>query len=89
MSSTPDLTETLEQRGKSHGEFSEQAAVTQAIKDEMRAASRYDTMTPVQKEALDMMAHKMARIVTGDPHFEDHWFDIEGYARITRERLKK
>ena len=40
-----------------------------------------------QREGLEMIAHKVGRILAGNPSFPDHWFDIEGYARITRERL--
>jgi hypothetical protein len=84
---TPTIEEVLAQRGKSHGDWTEQAASTQHIKEILRCGTAYDTMTSAQKEGLDMIAHKMARIVTGDPNEPDHWFDIEGYARITRERL--
>lgn len=39
-------------------------------------------MTATQMEALDLMATKQSRIVSGDPTFADHWDDIAGYARL-------
>jgi hypothetical protein len=34
-----------------------------------------------------MIIHKIGRIVTGNPDVPDHWLDIEGYARLVRDRL--
>jgi hypothetical protein len=41
-----------------------------------------------QREALDMIAHKIARIINGDPDYADSWVDIAGYATLVSERLK-
>lgn len=35
---------------------------------------------------LEMIAHKVGRILAGNPHFEDHWADIAGYARLSADR---
>lgn len=40
-----------------------------------------------QREALDMNAHKVARILNGDPHYSDSWRDISGYATLVADRL--
>jgi len=42
-----------------------------------------------QDEALDMIAHKIGRIVNGDPDYEDSWRDIAGYATLVADRLLK
>jgi hypothetical protein len=39
------------------------------------------------REALDMMASKIARIVSGDHQFKDHWIDIVGYATLVVDSL--
>jgi hypothetical protein len=44
-------------------------------------------MTASQREALEMIAHKISRILAGDPHFADHWTDISGYARLVERQL--
>lgn len=41
-----------------------------------------------QYEALDMIAHKIARIINGDPDYADSWDDIAGYAKLVADRLQ-
>ena len=42
-----------------------------------------------QREALEMIAHKIARILNGDPNYADNWIDIAGYATLVANRLEK
>ena len=35
-----------------------------------------------------MIAHKMGRIVNGDPYYDDSWVDIVGYAQLVINELK-
>lgn len=80
----------LRERGKTHGRFADNARVTQRIKDMIR--SELHTMdhflSVVQNEALDMIAHKIGRIVAGNPNVEDHWRDIAGYATLVADELR-
>jgi hypothetical protein len=48
----------------------------------------YKELNPVQMEALEMIAHKIARILNGNPDHHDHWHDIAGYATLVAERLE-
>ena len=41
-----------------------------------------------QQEALDMIAHKIGRIINGDPDYADSWDDIAGYAKLVGDRLR-
>ena len=41
-----------------------------------------------QQESLDMICHKIARIVNGDPDYADSWVDIAGYAKLVADRLQ-
>ena len=34
-----------------------------------------------------MFAHKIGRILVGDPNHRDHWDDISGYAVLVADRL--
>jgi len=77
-----DLDVTLAERGTRYGHFSHHAALSQRLKRAMSAHSKYLAMSPVHKEALEMIAHKMARIVNGDPNYKDSWVDIAGYAKL-------
>lgn len=83
------LDATLSNRGKTHGEWSDQARISQGIKDLCRQGSSFDKLSPMQKETLDMWAVKMSRIVEGNPNEIDHWLDVEGYGKITRIRMEK
>jgi hypothetical protein len=40
-----------------------------------------------QKESLEMIASKIARIVCGDSNHHDSWHDIGGYAKLVADRL--
>lgn len=84
-----DLSETLKDRGDRYGAFTGHAEVTQNLKGEIRRQlrMRQKTLADDQQEALDMICHKMARIVNGDPDYADSWIDIAGYAKLVADRL--
>ena len=82
-----DIKDVLEERANSHGDFSFVATVAQELKHTLRLAA-YASLEPWQTEALDMIASKIARILAGNADEPDHWLDIEGYARLARERIK-
>lgn len=79
----------LNERGNRYGDFTDHARICQAIKDAMAktAGSKWEHLPPVQKQALDVIADKIARILSGDPLYDDNWIDIQGYARLVQERL--
>lgn len=68
-----------------HGDFAETAAIAQSLKAIFdKAAVRFG---PVQREALDMIAVKLARILSGDPCHAEHWLDLAAYARLAGRDL--
>lgn len=80
----------LQQRGKRYGKFCDHAAVTQDLKAVLRngmGAEKWNSLTSSQQEALEMIAHKLGRIVTGDPHYEDSWRDLAGYSQLVADEL--
>ena len=79
------LNEILNDRSKTHGKYGDQAQLSVRLKRIMKT----DNLSFVQQEALDMICHKMARIVCGDPDFADHWLDIAGYAQLVYIELDK
>jgi hypothetical protein len=86
--------ELLNERGKTHGPYELHAGVTQRIKNVMHFQSQnncncWAKLTVCQRESLDMIAHKIGRILAGDPDFRDHWDDIAGYAKLVAERCTK
>lgn len=83
----PEINEILAEREARYGSFMDHARVTQAIKYSLINAPRWNTLADDQREALEMIAHKIGRIVCGDPNYIDSWVDIEGYARLVSNRL--
>lgn len=75
------IDDVLNQREKTHGSFVSNGQVIQEIKDWLRTGDNYSVLQPYQKEALDMIAHKMGRIVNGSENI-DHWVDICGYSKL-------
>lgn len=78
--------EILNERQKTHGSFDDNARLCQRFRSFLRAEPGWDKLSDTQREALDMIAHKMARILAGDPNFKDHWTDICGYSKLIEER---
>lgn len=82
---TTDIAQTLEERGKRYGKFTGHAAITQELK---RVVFTHGLrLAPDQTEALDMICHKIGRILNGDPDYADSWHDIAGYAQLVADRL--
>jgi hypothetical protein len=77
----------LNERNKTHGNFSSNATLSQALKETI-AIHTQTVLTAVQQEAIDMICLKLSRIVTGNPNEPDHWLDISGYADLARAELK-
>lgn len=77
----------LDERQKTHGDFSVHADVTQYMKDLFRFQPNWQKLTPAMKESLDMIAHKVGRIMAGSATHNDHWDDIAGYARLVSLRI--
>ncbi len=82
------IKEILNEREKTHGKFEDHAAITYAIKYTMRNAVNWPYLRATQKEALDMIAHKIGRILAGNQDIKDHWDDIAGYATLISREIK-
>lgn len=61
-----ELDKTLTERGKTHGDFEMQGAVSQRLKGIMRRAPNYQGLSAPQVEALEMILHKVSRILCGE-----------------------
>ena len=83
-----NVEETLVERGDRYGAFTDNAAVTQCLKETMRHTQNWDRLEPEMREALDMIAHKISRILNGDPNYTDSWHDIAGYAQLVEISVK-
>ena len=80
----------LNERGSRYGNFMDHATITYRLKEVARdfAAEKGKHFAYDQCEALDMIFHKLGRILNGDPNYADSWIDIAGYAQLVADRLE-
>lgn len=86
-----DTSEVLAQRGNVHGKFGDNATFHEyalAGMQSHREGLGWQNLSARQKLALDVIQQKVARILSGDANFVDHWVDIEGYAKLVRINLE-
>ena len=77
----------LLERGSRYGSLMSNATISQGLKEILHSSSNWGAMPPDMREALDMIVHKIARIVEGDFNYDDSWIDISGYSTLIVERL--
>ena len=81
------MQEMLSDRAKVHGDWAENADIAQRIKDALHSGSSWPRMAPYMREACDLIALKLSRLVSGDWTYDDHIRDIAGYAIRAAESL--
>lgn len=94
-----DVQKTLDERGARYGDFGDHARIAQRLQGVMRSGANpsghelnskeWERLSDVQKQALTVIADKIARILSGDPNYGDNWHDIQGYAKLAEDRLPK
>lgn len=93
---------TLAERGNRYGDFTDHARLCQDLKDVMTTFAvvqntpnsvavhfPWGDLPATHKQALEVIADKIARILSGDPNYADNWHDIQGYAKLVEDRLPK
>ena len=83
-----DVNKTLDERGERYGKFSNHAELSQKLKQARKEKATWWNLSPSQQESLEMIAHKIARILNGDPNYADNWHDIAGYATLIDLQLQ-
>ena len=86
------LATTLAARKSKYGAYVDHAKIAQKLKKAAlahRAEIGLPPLSAAQQEGLDMIFHKIGRIVNGDPDYADSWVDIAGYATRVVETLPK
>lgn len=81
------VNQLITERGSRYGKFADGAEIMRDLKHVMHEVDGWNNLTPSQKEALDMIQHKVGRILNGDPTYDDNWKDIAGYATLVAEEL--
>ena len=80
---------TLVERQKRYGDFSKHAQISQDLQRSMRKVAAWNDLSDTHREALQMIQHKVARILNGDPDYRDNWHDIQGYAKLAEDTCGK
>ena len=83
------IEQTLAERGARYGDFTDHANIAQMLQDDMRCTFGWARLDAVKRQALTVIADKIARILTGDPEYKDNWHDIQGYAKLAEDRCKE
>lgn len=82
------IQKTLKERGSRYGEFADNAEISQMLKQTMRSAKNWEMLTYAQQEALEMVQHKISRMLNGDPEYLDNVVDILGYTELMFNDMK-
>jgi hypothetical protein len=85
----PMVAATLGEREAQYGVFIGSASIAQALKAEMFDSPEWSRLKADQREALQMIASKIGRILNGYPDHIDSWHDIAGFAQLVANRLVK
>ena len=78
---------TLSERGSRYGRFEDGAEIMQHFKEYARNTPGWNKMKPIQRESLDMIFHKIGRILNGDPDYADSWHDVCGFSKLVDDYL--
>ena len=87
MEEPMSVDDVLEERSKTHGSFDANALVAQRLKEVFHSSPTWGKMTDTMREALDMKALKLSRILTADPFYKDNWVDDAGYSQLVVNSL--
>jgi len=77
-----DIEKLLTEREKQHGDYKDVSRISQSLKEVFRSGPNWEKIPDSQKESFEMIASKLARILSGDSGVRDHWDDLCGYATL-------
>jgi hypothetical protein len=83
------ITKILNDRQVTHGGYLPKCVFIQSTKEAMRDENgNWYRLDSDMQESLDMVIHKISRILYGDPYHTDNWLDIAGYIMLVGNRLQ-
>lgn len=85
------INSTLAERESRYGSFNSFSMISQDLKKitNYYIERQSCNLSDQHKEALDMILHKIARIINGSPDYKDNWHDIAGYAILAEEECNE
>lgn len=82
-----NITDTLNDREKKYGSFADNARIAQSLNGVARSANGWYNMPDTQREAIEMIFHKIARQLNGAKDYPDNFHDIAGYAMLAEQEI--
>jgi hypothetical protein len=77
-----NTTALLSTRQTTHGDFADNARYAQELRAILRTSAHWKSMPAEHREAMDQIAGKLSRILSGRSTYADHFRDIAGYATL-------
>lgn len=84
----PSVDQILGERGNRYGTFESNAKTCQLLKNVLHSQDGWYRLSYVQREAVEMMMHKISRLVNGDATYLDTVVDIAGYNQLMLEHMR-
>ena len=84
-----EINKLLDERGKTHGDIVVQSYFSQEMKNVLHVSPHWRNMSTVKRECLEMIVHKISRVLAGNPNEPDHFRDIIGYSQLILNEIEK
>lgn len=81
--------EILEERQSTHGEFDDNAQITDDIMKVLSGSRNWSDAPSAFRVGAFHIVHKLARAFSGNLTFNDHWKDIQGYAKLMEDKCHR
>lgn len=78
----------LGERGNRYGTFDSNAKTCQLLKNVLHSQDGWYRLSYVQREAVEMIMHKISRLVNGDSTYLDTVIDIAGYNQLMLKHMR-
>ena len=81
--------ELVQTRMGTHGSFPDNAQTTEWVMDIFRETRGWQKAPAFVKVAVFMIVHKISRALSGQLMFDDHWKDVQGYAKLVEDQCNE
>lgn len=89
MSSSKEVHAIIGERQSNYGDFYDFSILVQKLKDVVQKHPNWPKMSPHHKEGIEMILHKLARSINGNPDYLDSYVDVKGYAQCIINSIEK
>ena len=78
----------LEERGSRYGSFQDHAVICQDLQSVLWGTPNWNKLPADVRQSMLTMCDKFARVLNGDPSYDDNWVDIIGYSTLVLNRIR-